>query len=253
ITDQGLFEIEIVAIAPNADTVYRTTFFEIVVNDFSTFAPLTPANGSAGVSELPTFSWTGSPNAQTYAIAIATSPVFGDSTVVSTSGITDTFYIPSATLEKTTLYFWRVSAENICGSRTYEQIQAFHTETFACLSYQSQDVPINISNIGTPTIESTLAVSVEGVIDDLNVSKVRGTHDKVNHLDVSLISPNGTEVMLFSNVCITSTTFNAGFDDEAPTTIQCPPVGVYKPQEPLSEFDGEDAQGIWTLRVKVNN
>lgn len=253
VTEEGIYEIDIIAIAPNADTAYRTTFFEIVISDFSTFAPLEPVNGSAGVSELPTFTWTGSPFADSYNIEIATNPVFGDSTVITASGITDTFYIPSATLEKTTLYFWRISATNDCGTKYYGQTQAFHTETFSCLDYESFNVPINISNVGTPTIESTLTVPVEGEINDLNVTKVKGNHDRVNHIDVSLISPVGTEVDLFGGVCLTTSIFNAGFDDEAPTTIQCPPIGIYQPDGSLSDFDGENAQGIWTLKIAVNN
>ena len=90
-------------------------------------------------------------------------------------------------------------------------------------------------------------------INDLNVTKVKGNHDKVNHLDVSLVSPSDTEVILFSDVCITTSTFNAGFDDEAPNNISCPPIGVYKPQGQLSDFDGENSQGVWTLKVVVNN
>ncbi len=253
VTEEGIYEIEIIATAPNADTAYRTTFFEIVISDFSTFAPLEPTNGSAGVSELPTFSWSGSTYADSYNIEIATNPIFGDSTVVIASGIIDTFYFPSATLEKSTLYFWRISANNECGTKEYGQIQAFHTETFSCLNYESVNVPLNISNVGTPTIESTLAVPVEGVINDLNVTKVKGNHDRVNHIDVSLISPLGTEVELFGGVCVTTSVFNAGFDDEAPTNIQCPPIGVYKPQEVLSSFNGENAQGVWTLKISVNN
>ncbi len=252
-TEEGLYEIEIMAIAPNADTSYRTTFFELVISDFATFAPLEPANGSAGVAELPTFTWTGSPYADSYSIEIATSPVFGDSIIASASGITDTFYIPSSTLEKTKLHYWRIFANNECGSKAYEKIQAFHTQTFSCLGYQSVNVPINIPSAGTPTIESTMAIPIDGIINDLNVTKIKGNHDKVNHIDVSLISPENTEVLLFGDVCVTTSIFNLGLDDAAPTEVQCPPLGVYRPQGLLSEFNGENAQGVWKLKISVNN
>ena len=254
-TEEGTYEIEIMAVAPGADTSYRTTFVEFVISDFSTFAPIEPANGSSGVSELPTFNWSGSIYADSYIIEIATNPVFGDSTVEIATGILDTFYTPSATLEKSKLYYWRISASNECGSKEFEQIQAFHTETFSCLGYESINVPMNISNVGLPTVESTLTVPIEGIINDLNVTQVKGNHDRVNHLDVSLISPSLTEVELFSNICVTSSNFNLGLDDEAPNDVgsQCPPVGSFKPEGSLTDFDGENAQGIWTLKVTVNN
>src|SRR5690606_4014066 len=108
ITDEGIFELEIMAIAPNADTSSRTVFINMVNSDFSEFEPLTPVNGSSGVSESPTFSWVGTPNANTYSIEIATSPVFGNSIVDSKTGISGTTYTPSIVLEKSTLYFWRI-------------------------------------------------------------------------------------------------------------------------------------------------
>lgn len=253
VTEEGIYALEITATAPNADTSYRTVFIKIVNSDFSGFEPLTPVNGSSGVSELPTFSWAGTPNADAYSIEIATSPVFGDSIVDSATGIAATSYTPSIVLEKSTLYFWRIFAYNECGSKVYEDIQAFHTETFLCANYESVNVPINISNVGTPTIESAIIIPVDGNINDLNITKVKGNHDKVNHIDVSLISPANTEVVLFGGVCIATSTFNAGFDDEAPSEIQCPPIGVYQPEGSLSDFNGQSSQGTWTLKISVNN
>ena len=254
-TEEGIYQIDIMAVAPGADTSYRTTFIDVVISDFSAFAPIEPVNGSAGVSELPTFSWSASPYADAYNIEIATSPIFGDSIVDIAFELMDTFHTPSATLEKSKLYYWRISASNECGTKAYGQIQAFHTETFSCLDYESTNVPVNISNVGTPTIESTIVVPVEGVINDLNVKRLKGSHDRVNHIDVSLTSPQNTKVELFGNICVTSTTFNAGFDDEAPNPIgsACPPNGDFTPQEPLSSFDGENPQGIWKLEISVNN
>jgi len=255
VTEEGNYELEIIAIAPNADTAYRTVFFDIVNSDFSDFEPLFPENGSSGVSELPLFEWIGTPNANAYSIEIATNPIFGDSIIDSGTGITGTSYTPSIVLEKNKLYFWRISAYNECGSKYYEDIQAFHTETFECASYESNNVPVNISNVGTPTIESSLVIPIDGIINDLNVSQVKGNHDRVNHIDVSLISPANTEVELFGGVCVTSSSFDLGLDDEAPAQVgsQCPPFGVFKPEGSLSDFNGESSLGSWVLKISVNN
>ena len=251
--EEGIFEMEIMATAPNLDTAYRTVVIEIVEFEFPTFAPVEPMNGSAGVTELPTFLWMGSVNAESYNIEIATSPVFGNSIVEAAYEITDTSYIPTGLLEKNTLYFWRISSNNVCGTKYFDQIQAFHTETLSCTNYESLDVPINISNIGTPTIESNIIIPIDGTISDLNVVGLKGSHDAVNHIDVSLTSPANTEVDLFGGVCFTSTSFNLGLDDAAPSGVLCPPIGVFQPEGSLGDFNGESTQGTWTLKISVNN
>jgi hypothetical protein len=49
--------------------------------------------------------------------------------------------------------------------------------------------------------------------------------------------------------------FNLGLNDEAPFDILCPPINglVYRPQNPLSAFDGENTLGNWKMKIKVIN
>ncbi len=68
---------------------------------------------------------------------------------------------------------------------------------------------------------------------------------------VSLESPSGNEVVLFSNICAGEQDFNLGFLDGTNPEIDCPATTgeLYAPEEFLSAFEGEDAQGTWTLNV----
>jgi subtilisin-like proprotein convertase family protein len=87
----------------------------------------------------------------------------------------------------------------------------------------------------------------------LNVAKIKGEHDLLKHLRVTLISPSGTSVKLFENICGNVSQFNFGLNDEAAFPIACPPLGggSYLPQESLEAFDGEQTIGDWTLQLEV--
>ncbi len=256
ITEEGFYDIEITAIAIGGDTIKRNVTFDLVLNDFSAISLESPANGSSSVEEVPTFTWIGSPNANSYDIEIASSPSFAPGTILDfATGLTTTDFTPSIVLEKNNLYFWRIRPHNECGYGDFSVPQGFHTEVFECAVFESNNVPLAISAIGTPVIESTLVVNTDGAINDLNIRRLKGSHDLVQHLDVSLISPDNTEVLLFSDICGVATTFNMGLDDESPLDIQCPPNngGTFKPHGNLSDFNNLEAVGVWTLKVAVNN
>ncbi len=256
IVDEGFYDLEFTVIANEGDTIIRNVTFDLVLNDFSTISLESPANGSSGVAEVPTFTWVGSPNANSYDIEVANNPSFAPGTILDfATGLTTTTFTPSVVLEKNNLYFWRIRPQNECGYGDFSTPQGFHTEVFECAIFESNNVPLNISGIGTPIVESTLVVPSSGAINDLNIQKIKGSHDLVQHLDVSLIGPDDTEVLLFSDICGVATAFNMGLDDESPLDIQCPPNngGTFKPHGNLSDFNNLDPVGTWTLKVAVNN
>ena len=249
----GNFDIDFMLVA-GTDTAFRTVSMETISNDFSSLALTFPDAGASGIIGTPTFEWVDVPDAQFYDIQIATSPAFGTNDIVDESyGLTNTFHDAAVLLEINTIHYWRVRPSNICGDGEWTTIGAFHTESLSCTNTPSDNVPINIPFQGTPVIESTITVLTDGVINDLNVASFVGNHDLVKHLDVSLISPAGTEVLLFSDLCGNTTTWNFGMDDEAPFDIPCPPITqqVHKPQNPLSVFNGESTMGTWILRLEV--
>ncbi len=254
VVSAGSFDLEFMLTATDADTAYRTVTIETISNDFSSLALTTPAAGASGIAGTPTFEWVDVPDAQFYDIQIATSPAFGPNDIVDEKyGFTNSFHDVSVLLEINTIHYWRVRPSNICGEGEWTAIGAFHTESLSCNNTPSDNVPINIPFQGTPVIESTITVLTDGIINDLNVATFIGNHDLVKHLDVSLTSPAGTEVLLFSDLCGNTTTWNFGLDDEAPLDIPCPPITqqVHKPQNPLSAFNGESTMGTWTLKLDV--
>src|SRR5690606_4597790 len=121
----------------------------------------------------------------------------------------------------------------------------------SCFDFVSVDVPKAIS-ASPGVIASNLNVLSSGIVTDVNVTNIAGTHFRVSDLVFKLKSPQGTEVTLVSNVCGTDADFDFGFDDAALLEeIDCPPTTgqFYIPQQSLSAFNGEESQGTWQLKV----
>ena len=124
-----------------------------------------------------------------------------------------------------------------------------------CTTFASSDVPKTISASGTPTVSSVLAVSGSGAISDINVLGLNGTHTWINDLDFNLQSPLGTLVQIMARSCSSEDNFNLNLDDEAAAgSWPCPPIGggTYRPSNALSAFDGQNANGAWTLIIHDN-
>ena len=124
-----------------------------------------------------------------------------------------------------------------------------------CTTFASSDVPKTISASGTPTVSSVLAVSGSGAISDINVLGLNGTHTWINDLDFNLQSPLGTLVQIMARSCSSEDNFNLNLDDEAAAgSWPCPPIGggAYRPSNALSAFDGQNANGTWTLIIHDN-
>ena len=120
--------------------------------------------------------------------------------------------------------------------------------------------------------EFTTTVTESTTIEDVNFHIAELVHGDITDLRVSLISPEGTEVVLFEDLPykLQSTgQFPEGnsiigltLDDEAPSAVRIidsdmgavpPYTGIFAPQENLDLFDGENAQGTWTLVIWDRN
>ncbi len=123
-----------------------------------------------------------------------------------------------------------------------------------------QDVPTTTTFTQTPNgplpdapnIKFTKTISgLSGVITDVNLT-VNVTHPQDGDLYITLISPAGTPVILSNYLGDTGDNFtNTTFDDEAPIFISqgtAPFTGSFKPYFNLSQLDGRDPNGTWTLR-----
>src|SRR5690606_8525807 len=181
-------------------------------------------------------------------IEIATDNAFAN-IVDNASGLTNTNYTSTA-LNADTEYYWRVKPSNQCGFGSFSSAYSFTTSN--CIAAMSTNVPVTIPTSAT-TISSTLNFTTSGVINDVNVVDLFGTHSWIADLIVTLESPQGTVVTLWEEICNSENDFDVNFDDAAtPGALPCPPVGggTYQPQDPLAAFNGENPQGTWTLTVE---
>lgn len=250
----GDVEILVRAVAPSLDTFYRTVYFELIDNDFSELALAEPPMGEAGITLSTDFSWIPTLNANTYDFELATSPAFGGSVIEDAQGLTETSYSPSTLLEENTLFYWRVRPLNECGPGNWLDPFVFHTINAVCEPATAEDVPIVIPGTGQPpTRQSQLFVPFSGTISDINLPVIDVRFTPVRYLEISLISPAGTEVLLFDENCGNTNRVFIGFDDDAPNDIICAPDDgiVFKPVSPLAAFIGENTAGVWTLKVRA--
>jgi subtilisin-like proprotein convertase family protein len=223
-----------------------------------------PTLGAMDVSTSPTFEWDAESGVM-YEIEIATDNNF-TTVVESATNLTSGNY-QSGSLNTETMYFWRVKGANLCGDGNFSNTHFFTTANVLCGSNISSDIPIMISENGQPTVTSNLEVTTSGLIDDLNINNLTIEHTWVGDLEISLTSPSNTTVLLYNGgvTDCNQDNFEVSLDDDAPNPYSelegmCnnnPPAvaGFFQPAEALSTFNGEPANGTWTLTVidNVNN
>ncbi len=245
--------LRIQAIAEEGDTLIRQIEYRLVNNDFSELRTQDPTNGTEDILLQTDFRWDSLANADSYLFEISDDPRFGATTLERAESLVNTSYTPGFLFEENTIYFWRVAAENECGIGNFTPPSTFQTSAVTCTPVEATDVPINISGTGRPTIESNIFISESGTISDVNIPLLTANYQPVKSLRMTLISPAGTEVVLYDQTCGNTVRFTTGFDDQAPQAIQCPPDDgiVFQPIGNLSDFIGENTQGNWTLRIEV--
>ncbi len=252
----GLLEVVIRATASDLDTTYRTILFDIVDNDFSDLSIASPAEGTLGISLATPFSWAAAANADRYDIQIATNPDFAEENLFETAeGLSTTTYTQNEFFTANSLYFWRVRPINDCGPGPWIDPASFRTINAQCNTYAGTDTPILLPGSGPAFVRtSTIFVDQVGAISDLNIPAIVLNYQVVRYVTVTLISPEGTRVKLYSENCFSTSDLEIGFDDDAPNNISCPPNDrrVLKPVENLSAFIGENTFGVWTLEIAVS-
>ncbi len=88
---------------------------------------VSPANFAANQPLAPTFTWNAPAQGATYTIDIATDSAFS-SIVYTASGLPGTSHTPAFVLDPSSVYYWRVKADNACGSGEYSPTFLFITE-----------------------------------------------------------------------------------------------------------------------------
>jgi subtilisin-like proprotein convertase family protein len=248
----GRYVVEIRGVGEANDTLVRTLIYDVISNNFKELALVAPENSTKNAGVLPEFSWSPSFNAEYYQIQISTSPLFEANKIIYQDTTTFSSIRPKRTLDRGTLYFWRVRGQNNCGLSEFTPTFTYGTVVSNCQSYPSADLPITLSASGRPVAEAKINIDVNFDVSDVNVKKLNINHDNLRDLAVSLKSPAGVTAVLFSRQCPRRMTLDASFDDEAPNFFSCI-NGVdlqFKSQDSLSRFKGLSPRGQWTLLVE---
>ena len=245
--DPGVYNLSVEGIstsgAKSLDLQYSV--LDDVLNDVVLSSP---ENGATGVAISANLVWESAGNGVVYDVEVASDEGFV--TIVESYADVANNTVTLSALSSNTTYYWRVLASNACTSANYSEVFSF--TTVSCDISMSTDVPKIISSTSTPTVTSDLEISTAGQVLGISVVDLTGQHTWINDLTISLTSPEGTTVVLFSSICNNEDDFDVNFDDSAPnSTLPCPPTdgGFYQPQEALSAFIGEAAEGTWTLTI----
>ncbi|MEZ4941630.1 MAG: cadherin-like domain-containing protein [Saprospiraceae bacterium] len=259
VTVEQQFTITLQASAAGATPILREILLTTLRSDFSALALTLPVNGATELQLNQTLRWTKAVDALTYDVQLASDPSFAPGTILAstTSTLLDSFKLPML-LAKGTPYFWRVRPVNTCGAADWTEPFFFSTFAEACTVWEANDLPKSLTSNGTPTIESKITVNQGGTIKSVEVHQIKGYHEFFKDLDVHLISPQGTDLTLWTNKCGNfNGFFNLRLTDAAPGAFPCPPPNngnAYRPQNPLNDaFLGQNSTGVWTLRVRDLN
>lgn len=219
------------------------------------------------VADSPTLEWTTASGNLKYELQVATDANFNNLIVDENDIATQNYQLSNLNADAT--YYWRTKiTPPSCASSDWSAAFSFQVLNQTCTDFESTDVPLNISDEGTPTIVSTFNVSQSGIISDLNIS-INIEHTYTGDLEATLTSPNGTIVSLFNrpgvpasqygcnqdNIIVTfddmATNNSDSFEDECSNSGTAI-AGDYQPIGNLSDFNGENMAGFWSLSIKDN-
>ncbi len=246
------------------DTVPQTATLPLTLNVFAgnPSAPTltAPANGANGTPLRPNLTWAAATGASSYKVEIATDAAFTN-IVYTANNVTGTSHTVGSNLAANTLYYWRVTPTNPCGTGTVSAVFTFTTVNLICATPN-----LAIPDANTTGVTSDLVVPSGGTLTDLDVT-LKVTHTWVGDLIFKLTKVGGGPTVTFidrpgvpasANGC-SGNDIDATLSDEAtsPVETQCAAtvptiLGTFSPNNPLSAFDGQTLAGTWRLTVSDN-
>ncbi|WP_231372829.1 thrombospondin type 3 repeat-containing protein [Aureivirga sp. CE67] len=223
--------------------------YNLDVNDDIVVTLISPAN-EGGSSSTTLFTWETVEYADNYVFELATDADF--TTIVETTTVAATNYT-AEDLEQGITYYWRVKAINECSETEYSTVFTFEVVETTCLTYESNDGPITILDVDPEVIQSVIQINQDVTIEDINVT-INIDHVWTGDLNVTLISPDGTEIDLTSGNGGSSDNYTETvFDDEADTSITAgtaPYTGTFQPEGSLATLYNTSSLGSWTLSIE---
>jgi PKD repeat protein len=166
----------------------------------------------------------------------------------------------------TTPFTATLDSSVVCGTRlafslqvdagSYSQAVPFSVPTGIsgpATSYEAADLPKPIPDNGN--ISSSVSVTGGGLAKGLTVRLGQIDHTYDGDLKIELIAPDGTSAVLVNRRGggghnFTNTVLSDGAGQSiASASAHAPFTGSYRPEEPLSTFDGHPVAGTWQLKV----
>ncbi len=120
----GAYNVDVTGTA-GSEIKTRSVALELFSASPTAFGLTTPANASANVALSPSLSWAAAAQAFNYKIEIATDAGF--SNIVYTGISTTTSHAVGTALNSSAQYFWRVTAQNECGTTLASSTFSFST------------------------------------------------------------------------------------------------------------------------------
>lgn len=215
---------------------------------------LTPANGAINQSSQPLLSWSAVAQVTSYRLELSNNAGFAP--IVYSAVVSGASHTPSVNLQSNTIYYWRVIPLNSCGSGPASGIFSFATVAIAC-STPNVSIPDGDPTGIASTITLTNTTPATGLKVYLDVS-----HTWLGDLSFTLTHvETGRSVTIIDRPGYPGQEFGcagddiaATFSDEAakPAESSCTSAsgladGPYRPNSPLSVFNGETLSGNWRL------
>lgn len=198
------------------------------------------------------FTWLANQTASQYRLQVSTVSDF--SSYVENVVVNTNFYTTTQLLGETT-YYWRVSTLNECGQSDFSSTFEFETNRTSCGTFTSYQVPQNIQDAtgSSPGVTEVIIQVIDNLpIIDVDV-KVNISHTYNQDLTLSLIHPDGREIILSQNQGGSGNNYNNTiYDAEATTPIQSgssPYSGTYIPQGDLASLYNSLSEGSWRFKV----
>ncbi|MCZ2101956.1 MAG: M12 family metallo-peptidase [Chitinophagales bacterium] len=249
-------QVIVYAIAEGQDTIEFRTSIYVEGGNIDHVLTQAPADGSEGLTGAIRFEWNSKPDAVLYEIEVASSPDFTAPHVFETWVTQDTFYKITQQIKESTIYYWRVRAYNHCKTGLWSEVKAFITIPLACKTYKSGLHEEIISSAANASASIPVFVDNTGTVSDININLIRANHSRLVDLSAYLVSPLGTEALLWTGKCGNQQNINVQLDDQAVDYFQCPinTGKLYRTDVPggadkLERFNGEPMEGEWTLRL----
>ncbi len=120
--------------------------------------------------------------------------------------------------------------------------------------FESSDLPLHIN--GSTSLQAEVVVNRSVTIQDIDIW-LNLDHAKPDELNLTLISPAGTEIRLITGRGGNGTGFHDTIiDDQAQQSLNSTTIITgqrYRPEQSLATLENEQAQGAWQLRIEDNN